>query len=274
MEKKNDSLQKTNGSSLQNLDKMLSTNYSVAQMAKMARMGELKSIRMLEKENGLITVQAGIEALVSDLALSFNVGKGMTAIQAQQAANLIILEKKHLSIQDLQVCFRRAKTGVYGKIFDRMDVGVMFDFINQYEAEKTGEAEHQSIYDHSQFKKKTDTEIKTGIHPDSQKIIDEIKSRLDAQIKQEREEQFKKATYSTSVTSNVNDPGPKWIAHFDKLKNESRFRKYQVKAKPDDKFPIYVNRYGLTLSLDEWLLIKEKQYTRVREYLKKRSSRK
>jgi hypothetical protein len=225
----------------------------VGQIAKLARLGELKSIRSVMRESGEEKMKAAINSILADLVLFFNVGKSMSEIQVRQTTDLIIVEKPYLSLPDLQVCFRRAKSGVYGKLFDRIDGGVIFDFIIQYEKEKTDEAENQSIYEHSRFKKKTDTEAKSAIHPDSQKIIDEIKNRLAKQIEQERE---KEAIIRSSrrELSQVSDPTPeqKWLATYDLI-----FKKRGIWV-GGSKF---IDRNGVKMTMTDYLKFRSKKYT-------------
>lgn len=211
------------------------------------------------RETGEEKTKAAINAILADLVLFFNVGKSMTELQVRQTTDLIILEKPHLSLPDLQVCFRRAKSGVYGKLFDRIDGSVIFDFINQYEAEKTDEAENQSIYDHSQFKKKTDTEAKTGIHPDSQKIIDEIKSRLSKQIEQEREKEdiIRNSRMGLSKVSELT-PEQKWMGTYDRIFKRSGEMVGGAK---------FIDRNGVKMSMSEYLTFRSKKYMKLLNYL-------
>ena len=233
---------------------MPSTSYSVAQIAQMGRIGSLKSIRMLEKESGITKVIAALEAILCDLVLFFNVGKGMSPEQVKQTAELIWNEKRYLSIQDLQTCFQRAKAGNYGKLYDRLDGAIVFEFIEAYEKEKTEVAEHQSYTEHKSVLQKTDTEKKNGIHPDSQKVIDEIKSRLEKQLDEERQKKFERVKTNKVDYKNYSID-QKWIATFDKI-----YMKHGFTSGEQGTGIRLIKWYNRDVSMTDFLQSKERQY--------------
>ena len=82
--------------------------------------------------------------ILNDLLDFFSVGKTMGAVQVAQTADLIIEEYYFLKPDDFKLCFSRAKKGLYGKVYDRIDGQVIFDWLNTYEKERGVIAESES----------------------------------------------------------------------------------------------------------------------------------
>lgn len=83
--------------------------------------------------------------ILNDLLDFFSVGKTMGAVQVAQTADLIIEEYYFLKPDDFKLCFSRAKKGIYGKVYDRIDGQVIFDWLNTYEKGRGSIAENDSI---------------------------------------------------------------------------------------------------------------------------------
>ena len=75
----------------------------------------------------------------------------MNDIQMAQTADLILEEFYYLNIEDFKLCFNMAKSGKFGKVYDRMDGQVIMDWLSMYnkmrvETKVSEEnAKHQSI---------------------------------------------------------------------------------------------------------------------------------
>ena len=82
----------------------------------------------------------------------FNVGKMINDTQAAQTADLIIDEYYFLKPDDFKLCFTRAKKGYYGKVFDRIDGQVIFEWLNQYTNDRMTTACDTSIQEAERFK--------------------------------------------------------------------------------------------------------------------------
>lgn len=76
----------------------------------------------------------------------------MNDIQAAQTADLIIEEYYFLKPDDFKLCFTRAKKGYYGKVFDRIDGQVIFEWLNQYTNDRMTTASDTSIHEAERFK--------------------------------------------------------------------------------------------------------------------------
>lgn len=66
----------------------------------------------------------------------FNVKNGLTEDALYDIADLIMSEYKHYTMLDLGLCFKMAKIGRFGKVYERLDGGVVMDWMCQYEIQR------------------------------------------------------------------------------------------------------------------------------------------
>lgn len=96
--------------------------------------------------------KAILTLLISDLVDFFNVGKTMNDYQVAQTINMIFEDTRlrNLKPDDFKLCFKRLKSGHYGKSYDRIDGQIIFDALNQYTDERMNECENLSIKQHKE----------------------------------------------------------------------------------------------------------------------------
>ena len=92
--------------------------------------------------DGESTAKAMLVVLVSRLVKFFNVGKTMNAEQVAATVELILEAYPMYKIDDFVLCFKRAKLGFYGTVYDRMDGNVIFDWFDKYIEERNAEFEN------------------------------------------------------------------------------------------------------------------------------------
>lgn len=90
--------------------------------------------------------------ILVDLIDFFNVGKSMSDSQVANVADMITSEYGFLKIDDFKLCFNRAKKGVYGQSYDRIDGQVIFCWLNKYIDERYNQADEESFREHSEMK--------------------------------------------------------------------------------------------------------------------------
>ena len=56
----------------------------------------------------------------------------MNDVQMAQTADLILDEFYYLNIEDFKLCFNMAKSGKFGKVYDRIDGQVIMDWLSTY----------------------------------------------------------------------------------------------------------------------------------------------
>lgn len=101
-------------------------------------------IALIRKEHGETFARAFMVGILADIVEYFSVGKSMGATQVAQTIDLILSRYYYFKPDDFKLCFNRAKQGYYGKVYDRLDGQVIFDWLNQYDATRTEMAMQQS----------------------------------------------------------------------------------------------------------------------------------
>ena len=89
-------------------------------------------LSVYRKYSGETKSRALVVLFLSDLVKFFNVGKAMNDIQMAQTADLILEEFYYLNIEDFKLCFNMAKSGKFGKVYDRIDGQVIMDWLSMY----------------------------------------------------------------------------------------------------------------------------------------------
>lgn len=110
------------------------------------------AISVIQKEFGETHLRAFMVKILNDLLDYFSVGKSMGAVQIAQTAMLIIEDFYYLKPDDFKLCFSRAKKGLYGKVYDRIDGQVIFDWLNAYNRDRALEAESLSVNEAAKYK--------------------------------------------------------------------------------------------------------------------------
>jgi hypothetical protein len=85
----------------------------------------------------------------------FNVKNGLDEETLYDVADLILSEYKHHTMYDLGLCFKMAKLGRFGKVYERLDGGVVMDWMKQYEKQRDKSIIRNAEDKHAQTK--TDT---------------------------------------------------------------------------------------------------------------------
>lgn len=96
-------------------------------------------IALIKKEFGLIDLQAAIVLIVNDVLKFFNLGKQMNDTQVAQTVDLIIDSFPLYKLDDISLCFREAKKGTYGPMYDRIDGQVIMNWLYLYDNNKIEE---------------------------------------------------------------------------------------------------------------------------------------
>jgi len=100
---------------------------------------ERPQLSRLTKECGEPKTLAAIEALIFGVVENTNVGKSMNANQIRFGAGLLLEKFWYLKLEDFSLCFRKGIAMEYGKLYDRMDIQIIIDWVNQYEQERNNE---------------------------------------------------------------------------------------------------------------------------------------
>lgn len=94
------------------------------------------SLSVFRKEYGEQSLQAILVIILNDVVKFFNIGKTMGQDQMVQTIGLIIEDFYYFNIEDFKLCFNNAKRGRYGKVYDRIDGNVIYEWLQKYWEER------------------------------------------------------------------------------------------------------------------------------------------
>ncbi|MDF3076156.1 MAG: hypothetical protein K0S09_45 [Sphingobacteriaceae bacterium] len=97
--------------------------------------GKMQTVR------GETVAKALLVKVITDLISFFNIGKMMNGAQVASTVELMIEAYGQYKIDDFVLCFKRAKLGYYGQVYDRIDGNVIFDWFEKYIEERNAEFE-------------------------------------------------------------------------------------------------------------------------------------
>lgn len=106
---------------------------------------ESATLATVKKYQGEVILNAAIHSLLYDLKNFFSVGNGMNDRQIELLAQLIFKEYYFLTILDLKFCFERAMVGDFGKLYNRLDGGIIMGWIAEFSEQKQSKAEELNI---------------------------------------------------------------------------------------------------------------------------------
>lgn len=175
-----------------------------------------------------------VDAL-TDLVMFFNIGKTMNSTQVLQTVELILQKYWYLRLSELKYCFIQAKTGTYGRIYDRIDGAVIFEWIDKYLEERKEAIIQKQTQTHEENKK--DISILSALHEKgikfNPKTVDEIKiEEKKVAEKSEREkliQQFFKEFDLLHRTNEVESRGVRLIKYEGKVYDSISFIEMKLK---------------------------------------------
>ena len=170
----------------------------------------------------------------------FNVPQ-MSVSQRIETVKLACETFNYWKLDDFKMCFKNIKTGKYGKLFNRIDGGVIFDCFRAYDKERGLESE--SI---------NKAEQPTKANPEGQKRVIEILSEFVEKTNPLTKKVVRQKTEADIVAQ-------KAFVQFDKIHKKLR----------DNGGKRFIKRYGKMMDQAEFLDYKLNQYIRVKELLKK-----
>lgn len=101
---------------------------------------------VIRKYYGNAGLNAFLSIAIIDVIEFFNVGKTMGQDQLVQTVQLIVEDFYYFNVEDFKLCFNNAKRGKYGKIYDRIDGNIIYEWLQKYSEERIGVAYPESGY--------------------------------------------------------------------------------------------------------------------------------
>lgn len=212
---------------------------------------------------------AVLVVMVGELANAFNIGKNMSAAQVTDCALMILNDYPQLKIDDVALCFTKAKKGEYGQIYDRLDSAVVFGWLNRFMADKDEQIEY--YWQHQQRVIKpieqqplliAGPEIKELKNEEVLNHIRSIKKKvIEIQIKNNTAKRFSSTPPEINPMQWVHNL---WISKFKKM-NEDQF--WADKIPMGSRFILYRGKH---IDLIEFIEYKNRQLLRYAAKINKR----
>lgn len=100
--------------------------------SKLARLPKLPMLGMLQKENeeGLLDT---LQLLVINVVKFHHTTEKMAPEEIFECAFRIANEFKGLTLEDVALCFYQAQNGAYGEVYNRIDGGVLMNWLHDYQ---------------------------------------------------------------------------------------------------------------------------------------------
>ena len=77
-----------------------------------------------------------IAMLISRCCAMINIDKNMNADQINFAAEHFVQHHWKYSLEDIQLCLDRGVAGIYGTIYNRLDLSILNEWVNKFEQER------------------------------------------------------------------------------------------------------------------------------------------
>lgn len=170
-------------------------------------------LSLIKREIGETKLRACIVLLIEDVLKFFNLGKTMNDVQVAQTTDLIIDAFSLYKLDDISLCFRKAKMGNYGQMYDRIDGQVIMNWLYLYDSEKTAEIIAIQEREKSLHKKVEATPL--PVDETTQELINNF-------IRKPFEEKPLKVRQKTKNEKRMD----RWIAQFENLLNNKKGYRY------------------------------------------------
>lgn len=172
---------------------------------------------------------------ITDLVMSFNIGKTMNQSQVGHAVRAIQEDYFYLKPTELKYCFENAKRGRYGTLYDRIDLAVICEWIEMYLVERTNEVIMRNENKKVEYSKQND-ELFTNVFSSGKIKVKDV-----------------------GVIPGKETPKPqnykmhqKWYKQFDFCRKRFGVPESQL-----------INRYGRAMNVDEFFVCKIEQLVRL-----------
>jgi hypothetical protein len=158
-----------------------------------------------------------IAMLISRCCAMINIDKNMNADQINFAAEHFVQHHWKYSLEDIQLCLDRGVAGIYGTIYNRLDLSILNEWVNKFEQERdthiTGmrseEQKQNNIYEMFQ-------------HPQIMEAMQQVADKLSIKEEPVREVKREKPAQIEIALMREYDALPQWD-------NDMRFRVYKTK---------------------------------------------
>ncbi len=215
------------------------------------------TIATIKKYQGIDPALAVVHGLVYDLRDSFSIGKNLSDRQLELLGEFILEDYYYLTIADLKLCFKNAIKGKYGKVYDRIDVQIVCEWLSTYAENRASYAEGVSTDRFKSEKEKT----KSGFYDGDlvKTMISDLEEKLSKRVVEEKyRTSFKFQNIPDWCKANGLDPESKmeelkaeWLKDYQSLKAEW-LKDSQSKVLNEE----YTFEYFCTFKISQFLIEK------------------
>lgn len=90
------------------------------------------SFSLLKRQYGEVKAEAYIKMWILDLVGSINTARTLSESQIDEIAMLILSEYYMITITDISLIFKNAKTGKYGNLYETLSMDKILSWFNEY----------------------------------------------------------------------------------------------------------------------------------------------
>ena len=170
-----------------------------------------KQLSKIKLDNGENAAKLILIEAITDVVMFFNVGKTMNEQQLIQTVDLILQNYWYLRISEFKYLFNKAKIGAYGKLYDRIDGSIIFEWIDKYLEERKEALIQNQIQKQQEAKK--DLSILEALHDkgikfepknvEEKPVIKEVEKTDKEKFIQDCFKEFDKLFLTYGIESNV-----------------------------------------------------------------------
>ena len=122
------------------------------------------TIGRLKRELGQLSIEAYFKVWIINLTDSINCTRPLKEHQIDECAELIVEEFNNLTIADINIIFKRAKTGHYGELYETLSIDKILRWFTDYFEERCQTAARNSRREaHNHKHEDPKIEEKTGL---------------------------------------------------------------------------------------------------------------
>lgn len=144
---------------------------------------------------------AMLKMWIINLNESINTTRKFKGHQIDEAALLIMQGYRNISIADMTLIFKNAKSGVYGDIYETLSMHKLLAWFREYFDDRMEAFERRSLENHDRQKYKEEKEG-DAVSPEFFKVIQDIRENLKADYKGTKkfnEEEFRKYKQENAI---------------------------------------------------------------------------
>lgn len=109
------------------------------------------SIALARRTYGDQPIMEMLVQMISNVNDFFNVSRPMNAVQIMETAKLISKVYYFLKFEEIKFVFENAKTGTWGKIYERLDGSVILEWFEKYDLQRTHAVEMERVSQNKQI---------------------------------------------------------------------------------------------------------------------------